>query len=72
MKVVLVTGSNSGFGLNGALAFARSGYRVYATMRDQSKSNLLRSLAGDEGLEIITETLDMSQPSTFNSCIFME
>ena len=47
MKVVLVTGSNSGFGLNGALAFARSGFRVYATMRDQSKSNLLRDLAGD-------------------------
>ena len=69
MKVVLVTGSNSGFGLNGALAFARSGYRVYATMRDQSKSNLLRGLAGDEGLEIRTETLDMSQPSTFNTCI---
>ncbi|MDG1987113.1 MAG: SDR family oxidoreductase [Halieaceae bacterium] len=69
MKVVLVTGSNSGFGLNGALAFARNGYRVYAAMRDQSKGNLLRRLASDEGLEIRTETLDTSQPSTFVECI---
>ena len=69
MKVALVTGSNSGFGLNGALAFARSGYRVYATMRDRSKSNVLRDLAGEEGLEIRIETLDMNQPSTFNAFI---
>ena len=69
MKVVLITGSNSGFGLNGALAFAREGYRVYAAMRDQSKSNLLRSLAGAEGLEIKTETLDMTQPSTFDAFV---
>ena len=33
MSVVLITGSSSGFGKAGALAFARRGDRVYATVR---------------------------------------
>lgn len=69
MKVVLITGSNSGFGLNGALAFARAGYRVHAAMRDQSKGRFLEELAHAENLEIKTHTLDISQPPTFNSFI---
>ena len=37
MAVVLITGASSGFGLEGALAFARNGDTVYATMRDLAK-----------------------------------
>jgi NAD(P)-dependent dehydrogenase (short-subunit alcohol dehydrogenase family) len=34
MATILITGSNSGFGMAGAVAFARNGDRVYATMRN--------------------------------------
>ena len=37
MRVVLLTGCSSGIGLHAALAFARQGDRVYATMRDPSR-----------------------------------
>ena len=37
MRVVLLTGCSSGIGLHAALALARQGNRVYATMWDPSK-----------------------------------
>jgi len=38
MSTILLTGCSSGFGMQGALAFARNGDTVYATMRDLDKS----------------------------------
>ena len=38
MSVVVITGSSSGFGLEAALAFARNGDTVIATMRDTGKA----------------------------------
>ncbi len=34
MKSVIITGANRGIGLEIALAFARAGYKVFATMRN--------------------------------------
>jgi len=65
MSVVVITGSNSGFGLQGALAFARNGDTVYATMRDISKTDPLLHAAQDEGHSIIVKPLDVGQPDTF-------
>lgn len=42
MAVVLVTGCSSGIGLETAVAFARRGDRVYATMRDPARDARLR------------------------------
>ena len=43
MAVVVITGSNGGFGLQGVLAFARNGDTVYATMRDLSNAEALQA-----------------------------
>ena len=65
MAVVVITGSNSGFGLQGALAFGRNGDTVYATMRDVSKAVALQESANTEDLSIRIRALDVSQPDTF-------
>jgi NAD(P)-dependent dehydrogenase (short-subunit alcohol dehydrogenase family) len=69
MAVVVITGSNSGFGLEGALAFARNGDTVYASMRDVSKADRLQQAAREESLSINIRTLDITQPETFDAFI---
>lgn len=51
MAVVFITGSNSGFGLEGSLGFLRLGHTVIATMRDPERSTDLLSAVAAEGLE---------------------
>jgi hypothetical protein len=53
-KVVLITGTSTGFGRTAAETLALRGYRVFATMRDCSGRNAstadaLRTLADGEG-----------------------
>lgn len=67
MAVVVITGCSSGFGLHTALAFAREGNQVVATMRDLKKSDKLREACENEKLDIQIKTLDVTQPSTFSS-----
>lgn len=50
MATIVLTGCNSGFGLEAALAFARNGDTVYATMRNPDNAGPLQSAAGREGL----------------------
>lgn len=69
MAVVLITGSNSGFGLEGALAFARNGDTVFASMRDVSKAGRLQQLADAEQLSVNIRTLDVNRPETFDVLI---
>ena len=38
MKSVIITGTSKGIGLDTAVAFARGGYKVYATMRNPDKA----------------------------------
>tara|TARA_R110001592_G_scaffold337300_1_gene623724 strand:- start:343209 stop:344087 length:879 start_codon:yes stop_codon:yes gene_type:complete len=65
MSVVLITGSSSGFGQAGALAFARRGDRVYATVRSEERGAPLRELAQQEKLDLHTRILDVTRPATF-------
>ncbi len=65
MTIVLITGSNSGFGFEGALAFARRGDRVYATVRSPAKAEALEQQAQEEDLDIHIRTLDVTKPDTF-------
>jgi NAD(P)-dependent dehydrogenase (short-subunit alcohol dehydrogenase family) len=50
MSSVLITGTSKGIGYETALAFARAGYRVHATMRNPSKSPALAEMAARETL----------------------
>ncbi len=69
MTTVLITGCSSGFGLASALAFARNGDQVYASMRDMGKAGPLQHAAAQEGLKIHIKTLDVTQPVTFKRVI---
>lgn len=65
MAVVAITGCSSGFGLESALAFARNGDTVYASMRNLSKADRLRNRADREGLSIHIKQLDVNDTSAF-------
>ena len=69
MAVVVITGSSSGFGLEGALAFARHGDTVYASMRDLSRSDRLQAAADKEQLSLNLKALDVNRPADFDSFI---
>ncbi len=60
MAVVLITGCRAGIGFATALAFARRGDRVYATMRDPAHGGRLRDLTKAEALPVVIEALDVT------------
>jgi NAD(P)-dependent dehydrogenase (short-subunit alcohol dehydrogenase family) len=51
-KVVVITGSSSGIGLESALILARNGYTTYATMRSPDKDTSIKAVVQNEGLPI--------------------
>ena len=52
MALVLITGTSKGIGYETALAFARAGHNVLATMRSPSRSPQLAEVASRENLAI--------------------
>ena len=52
MAVVLISGCSSGIGFETAVAFARNGDDVVATMRDVSKSQALLDAAAAPGVSV--------------------
>jgi NAD(P)-dependent dehydrogenase (short-subunit alcohol dehydrogenase family) len=66
---VLITGCSSGFGREGALAFARRGDRVYATVRNQDQCAELADLAAAEGLDLQPRLLDVCRSDTFTDFV---
>jgi NAD(P)-dependent dehydrogenase (short-subunit alcohol dehydrogenase family) len=65
----LITGCNSGFGMAGALAFARRGDTVYGTVREQGRGDDLLRRAGNEGLAVSIRELDVTRPETFPALV---
>ncbi len=65
MSVVLITGCSSGMGEAAALAFARAGDTVIASMRDTRKGTGLRAAADAAGLDIRIVALDVTRPDSF-------
>jgi len=59
MASVLITGTSKGIGLEAALAFARSGHVVYATMRNPSQAPQLAETAAREKLPIRVSAMDV-------------
>ncbi|HEY7095913.1 MAG TPA: SDR family oxidoreductase [Terriglobales bacterium] len=59
MASVLITGTSKGIGFETALAFARAGHTVFATMRNPSQAPLLAQTAAQEKLPITVSALDV-------------
>jgi NAD(P)-dependent dehydrogenase (short-subunit alcohol dehydrogenase family) len=69
MRSVLITGTSKGIGYETALAFARAGYCVHATMRDPSRSPALGEIAAKENLPITVTVMDVDDDESVRSRI---
>jgi NAD(P)-dependent dehydrogenase (short-subunit alcohol dehydrogenase family) len=69
MSSVLITGTSKGIGLETALAFARAGHQVYATMRNPSQSPALADTAAREKLPITISTMDVDSDASVSNAI---
>jgi NAD(P)-dependent dehydrogenase (short-subunit alcohol dehydrogenase family) len=69
MASVLITGTSKGIGLETALAFARAGHQVHATMRNPSQSPALAETAAREKLPITISTMDVDSDASVNDAI---
>jgi NAD(P)-dependent dehydrogenase (short-subunit alcohol dehydrogenase family) len=69
MSSVLITGCSKGIGLETALAFARAGHQVYATMRNPSQSPALADTAAREKLPITIATMDVDSDESVSNAI---
>ena len=69
MASVLITGTSRGIGLETALAFARAGHTVFATMRNPSASPELAEVAAREELPVHIYTMDVDSDSSVSSAI---
>ncbi len=69
--VAMITGTSSGFGLLTAIALAKAGYRVVATMRDLARSGGLLEAARRDGVEPMIECrqLDVTDHSTIRQTV---
>jgi NAD(P)-dependent dehydrogenase (short-subunit alcohol dehydrogenase family) len=63
-RSILITGTSSGFGNLAATLFARSGAKVFATMRSlpRPEAEALRKIARDERLDLTVLPLDVNKP----------
>jgi short-subunit dehydrogenase len=66
-KTVVITGTSTGLGLETALIFAKNGYKVFATMRDVTKSEALIGSKGNLDIEILP--LDVTNENSIKECI---
>lgn len=69
MSVVLITGCSSGFGLETALAFARRGDAVYASMRDPQRATALLQRVEAEGLDLEVIELDVTDEASVAAAV---
>ena len=63
-KIILITGTSSGFGLLIAARLAAQGHFVYATMRNLSKQKLLLDEVTERGGQVLVRELDVTRPET--------
>ncbi|WP_274473839.1 SDR family oxidoreductase [Mangrovimonas aestuarii] len=64
MKSVIITGANRGIGLETTLAFARHGYKVFATMRNPDKATELNRKIQEESLSVKILKMDVDSDNS--------
>jgi NAD(P)-dependent dehydrogenase (short-subunit alcohol dehydrogenase family) len=69
MASVLITGTSKGIGFEAALAFARAGHQVFATMRNPAQSPALAEAAASEKLPILISTMDVDSDQSVHDAI---
>src|SRR3954466_8566399 len=69
VKTVLITGTSSGIGLATAVAAARSGWHVIATMRDTARAGALEAAAEEAGVSLDVRVLDVTNPASAEACL---
>lgn len=69
MKSVIITGTSKGIGLETALAFGRSGYKVFATMRNPGIDAALKQKIKEESLPITITAMDVDSDESVKRCI---
>ncbi len=69
MRNILITGTSSGLGLGTAVALATRGERVFASMRDLSRSSDLEREAAKAGVELELVQLDVTDPESVTRAV---
>ena len=69
MSTVLITGTSKGIGYESALAFARAGHQVFATMRNPASAPALAEIAAAEKLPITISPMDVDSDSSVATAI---
>jgi NAD(P)-dependent dehydrogenase (short-subunit alcohol dehydrogenase family) len=69
MKSVIITGSNRGIGLQTVLAFAKAGYKVFATMRNPAQATDLIQKVKEGSLPVVLAAMDVNSDESVNTCI---
>lgn len=68
-KIILITGTSSGFGFVTATHLLKQGHTVYATMRDMSKKDYLLAQVKNVPGKIHILGLDVTRPETINNVV---
>ena len=68
-KIILVTGTSTGLGVSITVKLAQKGHKVYATMRNLNKKELLEQTAQREGVELVIKQLDVQDSTSINTCV---
>lgn len=68
-KIILITGASTGIGLETAIQLAEQGHKVYASMRNLEKSNLLKQTAEKRGVKVNILQLDVLDEQSIENCI---
>lgn len=68
-SILLITGTSSGIGLASAVAAARAGFTVVATMRDPDRSAALLAAASHAGVTLDVQPLDVTDPASIDACV---
>lgn len=67
-RTALITGCSSGIGLSTAIAMARDGLEVVATLRNLDKRRELETRAKDAGVDLVIRPLDVTDESSIDRC----
>lgn len=68
-KVILITGTSTGLGLKASILFAQQGHKVYATMRNLNKKDLLLREAAEANVDIELLRLDVQDSQSIKEAV---